>query len=254
MAKIYLNLEYDESQNVENQKGKYMFDAEDGSAPIETVVWYEKSKANDKHPEGKPWIKLPKDNVTNRQYFSEDLFIATAVNGEVTVEVKNTPPRVLGTTGVKQEIIKYLDEADAKEYETLVNNAVDAYKEAKANSKKKKIEDMSVEELQEYIECLKSGKSYSVSTAPKSFIDMFTEDEYNRYNELLAKAQENKANRPKVKRGPLSDEEKAVRKAKRIAKETSKAEALLAALLADRDMIDFEEDDEISDDDLGDEE
>ena len=57
MAKIILN------------NGVYFFDAEDGTPQVELVVWLEKSKANDKHPEGKPWIRLPKGNPTNRQYF-----------------------------------------------------------------------------------------------------------------------------------------------------------------------------------------
>lgn len=178
-------------------------------------------------------VKLPKDNDTNRQYFSEDLFIETNVDGEVEVEVKTSAPRILGSSGVKKNIAKYLSEAEAAEYEDMVNAAVEAYKEAKANSKKKKLEEMSAEELEAYIEALQSGKSFTVgSTGPKSFMDMFSEDEYNRYNELLAIAQENKANAPRAKRGPLTDEEKAVRKAKRVQSTISKAEALLAALRA----------------------
>ena len=60
---------------------------------------------------------------------------------------------------------------------------------------------------------------------------MFTEDEYNRYNEILALSAENKANRPRAERRPLTDEEKAVRAEKRKDKEISKAQALLAALM-----------------------
>lgn len=214
------------------QDDKYYF-VDNAGNETECKVWIETSKKSEKHPEGKPWIKLPKDNDTNRQYFSEDLFLETAVDGEVEVEVKTSAPRILGSTGVKKNIVKYLSEAEAAEYEEMVNAAVEAYKDAKANSKKKKLEDMSAEELEAYIEALQSGKTFTASTnGPKSFMDMFSEDEYNRYNELLAIAQENKANAPRAKRGPLTDEEKAVRKAKRVQSTISKAEALLAALRA----------------------
>lgn len=211
--------------------GAYFFDAEDGTELVELPVWLEKSKATDKHPDGKPWIKLPKGNPTNRQYFSEDLFIATQVNGEVTVEVKTTPARVLGTTGIKPEIIKYLSEEDAAEYTGLVEGAIAEYKDAKAAAKKKKPEDMTVEELEAYINALRSGqKPSTASNAPKSFLDMFNDADYARYNELLAIAMENKANRPKATRRPLTEEEKAERAIKRQKTEISKAEALLEAL------------------------
>ena len=170
-------------------------------------------------------------NITNRTYFSEDLFNATAENDAVTVEIKTSAPRVLGATGVKQEIIKYLDEATAEEYTTLVNTAVEKFKEAKASSKKLKPEEMTVEQLQAYIVALQNGEKIVAKTGPKSFLDMFTEDEYNRYNEILALSAENKANRPRAERRPLTDEEKAVRARKRTDKEISKAQALLAALM-----------------------
>lgn len=252
MYTIILNPNYVD-EGAADQKGKYQFVDENGDK-TDLVVWNEKSKANEKHPEGKPWIKLPKGNGTNRAYFSEDLFIATNVDGVVEVEVKTSAPRVLGTSGVKQDIIKYLDEETAQEYTTLVNTAVDAYKAAKASSRKKKAEEMSVEELQEYIDCLKSGKSFStVKTGPKSFMDMFSDEEYQRYNEILALAQENKANMPKAKRGPLTDEQKEIRAAKRKANELSKAEKLLASLLAGGNAtVETEEvvDEDITDDDL----
>ena len=215
-----------------NIDGKYYFDACDGTEAKECVVWLEKSKANDAHPDGKPWIKLPKDNCTNRAYFSEDLFKKENINGEIEVPVKTTPPRVLGTSGVRADVIKYLDEKTATEYTNLVDGAVEKYKTAKANSKKKKLEDMNEAELQAYIECLKNGTKYTAGDAPKSFIDMFTDEELERYNEILATAMENKANAPKAKRGPLTDAEKAARKAKRDANELTKAEKLLAALQA----------------------
>lgn len=229
---------------------KYFFDAEDGTEAKECVVWLEKSKANDAHPDGKPWIKLPKDNCTNRAYFSEDLFNKENINGEIEVPVKTTAPRVLGTSGVKANVIKYLDEKTAEEYTTMVNKAVDAYKTAKANTKKKKPEEMTREELEAYIECLKTGTKYTAGDAPKSFLDMFTDEEMERYNEILATAMENKANAPKAKRGPLSDEEKAKRKAKRDANELTKAEKLLAALQAASIVSDDDEDedDEVADD------
>lgn len=212
---------------------KFYFDSENGTEPVEVQTWLETSKKNDAHPEGKLWIKLPKGNVTNRQYFSVDRFEAENVNGEINVEIKTSAPRVLGATGVKQEVIKYLDEVTAEEYTNLVNTAVEAYKAAKGNAKKKRPEDMTVEELTAYVEALKSGEKYTVgTTGPKSFMDMFTDEEYARYNEILALAQENKANMPKAKRGPLTDEQKAARKAKRLASDISKAEALLAALRA----------------------
>lgn len=218
---------------ITNVDGKYYFDAEDGSAAIECPVWVETSKKNANHPEGKPWIKLPKGNICNRQYFSEELFIATNVDGEVTVEIKTAAPRILGSTGVKQAIVKYLSEEDAAEYTELTTKAVEAYKAAKAGSKRKKPEDMSVEELEAFLEALKNGTPYkAATTGPKSFIDMFTDEEYARYNELLAKAQENKANTPRAPRGPLTEEQKAVRAEKRKLAEISKAEKLLAALRA----------------------
>lgn len=213
------------------EDGKYMFDAQDGSERVECPVWNEKSKATEAHPEGKPWIKLPKDNVTNRAYFSEDKFLAENVNGELEIEIKTSAPRVLGATGIKQQIIKYLDDETAAEYTDLVNSAVEKFKAAKASTKKTKPEDMTVEQLQKYIEALQNGEKITVANGPKSFLDMFTEEEYNRYNEILALSAENKANRPRAERRPLTDEEKAVRAEKRKDKEISKAQALLAALM-----------------------
>lgn len=221
MAKIILN------------NGVYFFDAEDGTPQVELVVWLEKSKANDKHPEGKPWIRLPKGNPTNRQYFSEDLFLATAVDDVVTVETKTTPARILGTTGVKQEVIKYLDLETAQEYTELVNSALEAFKDAKDAAKKKKPEDMTIEELEAYINALKAGTRPTIATGPKSFLDMLSDEEYTRYNEILALSMENKANAPKAVRLPLTEEEKAFRAQKRQATEISKAQALLDALMAD---------------------
>lgn len=250
MSKIILNPNYDESVETKDQKGKYQFVDNAGNV-TDLVVWNEKSKASEKHPEGKPWIKLPKDNETHRTYFSEELFAATNVDGEVEVEVKTAAPRVLGTSGVKQDVLKYLDEATAEEYTTLVNTAVEAYKAAKGTSRRKKPEEMNVEELTAYIEALKNGTTIKpATTGPKSFLDMFTDEEYTRYNEIIALAQENKANAPRAKRGPLSDAEKAARASKRRVNELSKAEKLLAALQAGTTATTEDDDFDIDADDL----
>lgn len=257
MAKILRNVDFDPNVAVSDTNMPYLFDAEDGTPAVGCKTWLETSKKNKTHPDGKPWILLPKNNPTNRRYFSEDKFNAENVDDEIVVEVKTAAPRVLGSSGIKSDIIKYLDEETAEEYTTLVNGAVEAYKAAKANNKKKKLEEMTEEELTEYIACMKAGKPYvpAGGTDAKSFIDMFTEDQYNRYNEILAIAAEAKANAPKAKRGPLSDEEKAARKAKRTANDISKAEKLLAALRAPStatvDEVEEDYDDgDIEDDDL----
>jgi len=214
--------------------GVYSFDAGDGSTPVETKVWLEKSKANDAHPDGKPWILLPKDNPTNRRYVSEDLFNTTVgsdtADGEMGVEVKTSAPRILGATGVKQDVIKFLSEDEAAEYTELVENAVAEYKATKSQGSIKPA-DMTAEQLEKYITALRAGVAYSpTSDSPKSFIDVFDGEQYDRYNELLAIAAENKANMPKAPRAKLTDEQKAARAAKRTQTEISKAEALLAAL------------------------
>lgn len=230
MPKIIINTNYDAENADVKQTGKYLFDAEDGTPSIELIVWLEKSKATEAHPNGKPWIKLPAGNITNRTYFSEDLFASTNVDGEVTVEIKTSAPRVLGATGVKADVIKHLSEEEAQEYTDLVETAVELFKEAKANARKKKPEDMNAEELEEYIAQLRNGEKPTVGQGPKTFLEMFNEDDYDRYNELLAISQTNKANAPKATRRKLTEEEKALRAEKRAANELNKAEALLAAL------------------------
>lgn len=258
MAKLILNPAFDAELSGNDTKGKYQFIAEEGAEPIDCVVWIEKSKKSEAHPDGKPWIKLPKGNITNREYFSEDLFLKDSVDGEIEVPVKTTPRRTLNGSGVRQDVVKYLSEDVAKEYTEMVNRAVEKYKAAK-NNKKKKMEEMSVEELEQLISCLKAGTKYEAAAGPKSFMDMFTDEEYERYNEILAIAQENKANAPKVKRGPMSEAEKKARAAKRAANELSKAEKLLAALQAvsgnnvsedDEEKYDEEEYEDVEYDDL----
>lgn len=211
--------------------GVYYFVTEDG-VKVDLKTWLEVSKKNAAHPDGKLWIKLPKNNPTNREYFSVDKFNAEAVNGEVIVEVKTTEKRVLGSSSFKQDIVKYLDEETAAEYTDMCTRAVEAYKEAKASKTKKKLEEMNKEELEAFIAALQNGTKVPTVAGPKSFIDMFTDEENARYNDIIALAMENKANMPKAKRGPLSDEEKAARKIKRDAKTLSKAQELLAALQA----------------------
>ena len=47
-----------------------------------------------------------------------------------------------------------------------------------------------------------------MSTGPKSFLDVMSTEDYDRYNELLAISAENKSNRPKATRKPLTEAEK----------------------------------------------
>ncbi len=213
--------------------GVYHFDASDGSPLVPLKVWLEKSKASEAHPDGKPWILLPKGNVTNRQYYSEDLFINTNVDGVVEVEVKTTAPRVLGATGVKQDVLKYLSDEEAAEYTKLVENAVALYKSQKTSGSMK-LEDMTEGQLVAYLDALRNGEKFTPAAGPKSFLDVFTTEQYDRYNELLAIAQETKANTPKAPRAKLTDEQKAARAEKAIAKKISLGEALLAKLRAEK--------------------
>ena len=67
----------------------------------------------------------------------------------------------------------------------------------------------------------------------KSLFDYMSEADYNRYNELLAKATEAKANAPKAERkprGPMTKEQKVKLAEGRLAKAQAKLEALLAAV------------------------
>jgi hypothetical protein len=222
----------------------YQFDAQDGSELVSLKVWLEKSKASEKHPDGKPWIILPAGNITNRKYFSEDLFNETAVNGEVEVEIKTSAPRVLGATGVKQDVIKFLDEETAAEYTAMVEAAVAEFKDSKMTVKRKKVDEMNVEELQAYIDALNNGTKVSIVSGPKSFLDVMSTEDYDRYNEILAIAAENKANAPKATRRALTEGEKQARSIKRKQTEINKAQALLAALMgiAPTHVEEYEED------------
>lgn len=68
-----------------------------------------------------------------------------------------------------------------------------------------------------------------VKTSRKTLIDYILPEDYDRYNELLAKAEEAKANAPKKERGPLTPEQKKKQAENRL----KKAQEQLAKLLAD---------------------
>lgn len=66
----------------------------------------------------------------------------------------------------------------------------------------------------------------------KKLIDFMTEEDYTRFKELLAIAEENKNNAPKPERkprGPMTLEQKKALKAKALAKAKAELEALMAA-------------------------
>ena len=68
-----------------------------------------------------------------------------------------------------------------------------------------------------------------VSTGRKTIVDYILPEDYDRYNELLAKAEEAKANAPKKVRGPMTVEQKKKMAQARLAKAQAALEALLAA-------------------------
>lgn len=66
----------------------------------------------------------------------------------------------------------------------------------------------------------------------KTIFDYMSEEDYNRYNELIAEATEAKANAPKAPRtprGPMTVEQKRKLAEGRLAKAQARLEALLAA-------------------------
>lgn len=63
----------------------------------------------------------------------------------------------------------------------------------------------------------------------KQLIDYINDNDYDRYNELLAKAAEAKKNAPKAPRGPMTIEQKRKMAEARLAKAQAKLEELLAA-------------------------
>lgn len=66
----------------------------------------------------------------------------------------------------------------------------------------------------------------------KSLIDFMSEEDYNRYNEIINMAQEAKANAPKAPRaprGPMTKEQKIKMTEARLAKAQAALDALLAA-------------------------
>lgn len=65
-------------------------------------------------------------------------------------------------------------------------------------------------------------------TCRKTLVDYILPEDYDRYNELLAKAEEIKANTPRKARGPMTVEQKTKMAKARL----EKAQAALDALLA----------------------
>lgn len=68
--------------------------------------------------------------------------------------------------------------------------------------------------------------------ATKTIVDYMTEEDYARYNELIALAEQAKANAPKAAkkpRGPMTVEQKTKAAEARLAKAQAALEALLAA-------------------------
>lgn len=210
---------------------KFYFVANDGQEK-ECKVWLEKKAAfENTHPEGKPWIVLPNGNEANRKYISLDKFNAENVDGELEIEVKVGGPRVIGSSGAKPAIIKYLSEEERAEFDAIVDPALEKYKAMKGQ-KKMKLEDITdIAVLEQMIMALENGEAMPTQVAgPKNFKDCMTDEEFERYNELLAIAQEKKANAPKAVRGPLTEEQKAARKAKAKEAKLNKLYAALEAL------------------------
>ena len=69
----------------------------------------------------------------------------------------------------------------------------------------------------------------SVNAGRKTIVDYILPEDYDRYNELLAKAEQIKAETPKKPRGPMSTEQKTKMAQARLAK----AQEALAKLLAE---------------------
>lgn len=63
----------------------------------------------------------------------------------------------------------------------------------------------------------------------RSIIDFMSEEDYARYNELLAKAREAKSLSGRVPKGPMTKEQKIKMAEGRLAKLQAKLDALLAA-------------------------
>ena len=201
---------------------------EEGQEAVECKVTYDKRGIDDTHPLGKAWINLPKENSSNRQYISETAFEKTAVNDEVIVPVKLGGPRIVG--GPKKSVVEYLDDADREIYTSIVEKAQEAYKQAKAKKTKKALTEMSREELEAMLKALETGENLTISNGPKSFIDCMSDEHRETSVALTEKSQENKANRPKARRGPLSEEQKAVRREKAKEKKRNAILAMLAKL------------------------
>lgn len=68
-----------------------------------------------------------------------------------------------------------------------------------------------------------------VQTVRKTLVDYILPEDYDRYNELLAKAEELKAAAPKKARGPMTVEQKTKMAKARLEKAQAALDALLAA-------------------------
>ena len=71
-----------------------------------------------------------------------------------------------------------------------------------------------------------------MATVKKTLVDYMTEEDYNRYNELISLAETAKANAPKAERkprGPMTTEQKKKAAEARLAKAQAALDALLAA-------------------------
>lgn len=199
------------------------FAEEEGQEAVECTVITEKKGEKVSY-----WIKLPKGNSTNRQFVSVKSFEEKAIDNEIIVPVKTSGPRIVG--GPKKAVIDYLDAEDAEVYTSIVEKAMEAYKNSKSARTKKPLNQMSKEELQAMLNALENDEKYSVTTGPKSFIDCMSDEDRDTYVALVEKSQENKKNRPKAPRGPLTEEQKAARKEKAKEKKRNTILAMLAQL------------------------
>lgn len=66
-------------------------------------------------------------------------------------------------------------------------------------------------------------------TTKTSIVDFILDEDYERYNELLNKAAQLKANAPKAPRGPMTKEQKIKAAQARLAKAQAKLNEMLAA-------------------------
>ena len=204
------------------------FAQEEGQEAVELKFHIDKRYESKWNEEGKKILHLPANNSSNRQFISEDLFMENAVDNEYILPVKLSGPRVVG--GPKKSVVEYLDDEDKEIYIQIVEKAQEAYKEAKAKKTKKALNEMTADELRAMLNALENGETLTIANGPKSFIDCMSDEDREIYVALTEKSQENKANRPKAPRGPLTEEQKAARKAKAKEKKKNEILAMLALL------------------------